>query len=309
MKAINAAMGATEWMQLIVLSILWGGSFFFVEIAVASLPPLTIVVLRVGLAALALHIIAHLAGLGIARGWRIWGAFLGMGILNNVVPFSLIVWGQQYISGGLASILNATTPFFVVLVAHFLTHDEKMRGGKLVGVIVGFSGVALMLGIDTMTGVDASFFALLAVLGAAASYAFAGVFGRYFRRLGVPPLTAATGQVTMSTVLLLPLALIFERPWELPLPNVEVWAAILALAFLSTALAYILYFRLLESAGATNVLLVTFLVPVSAITLGAIFLDERLQPQHLGGMALIAFGLAMIDGRLFQMIRRRIMRH
>ncbi len=294
---IRLQMGATDWALLIALSLLWGGSFFFVEVALAGLPPFTLVWLRVALAALALQLFLSLAGRGPAAGWRVWLAFFGMGLLNNAIPFSLIVWGQTQIASGLAAILNATTPMFTVLVAHAATRDERMTGGRLAGVAIGFAGVAVMLGPDALAGLGDDLLAQLACLGAALSYAVAGVFGRRFKRLGVKPAQTAAGQVTASSLLLLPLVLIVDRPWALALPGADVWAAVIALALASTALAYILYFRILATSGATNLLLVTLLIPVTAILLGVLVLGERLAPVQLAGMALIALGLAAIDGR------------
>jgi len=282
---------------LVILSILWGGSFFFVQVAVTALPPFTIVLLRVGLAAVALHL--YLLATGVRMGFdpRLWGAFLIMGFINNVVPFSLLVWGQTQIASGLASILNATTPLFTVFVAHLVTSDEKMNGGRLAGALTGFAGVIVMIGPDALDGISSNLAAQIACLGAALSYAFAGVFGRRFARMGAAPIQTATGQVTASSILLLPLVLLADQPWTLAMPGLAVWASVVGLALVSTSLAYILYFRLLSTAGATNLLLVTLLVPVSAILLGVTVLGERLEPEHFAGMALIALGLAAIDGR------------
>ena len=292
------AMGAAEWGMVVALSVLWGGSFFLVGVAVDGLPPLTIVALRVMLAALALNLAVLAMGERMPGGGRAWASFLAMGLLNNAVPFSLIAWGQTHIASGLASILNATTPLFTVLVAHALTGDERMSAGRLGGAIVGFAGVAVMIGPDALWGLGADLLAQFAILGAALSYAFAGVFGRRFARIGVEPLMAATGQVTASALVLAPAALAVETPWRLPMPGTEVWAAVAGLALLSTALAYLLYFRVLARAGATNLLVVTFLIPVSAIALGVAVLGERLAPLHFAGMALIGLGLALIDGRM-----------
>jgi len=294
---IRLNMGLRDWGLLIALSVLWGGSFFFVGVAVAGLPPFTIVVLRVGLAALALWAFLRATGRRMPAGLSVWSAFLVMGFLNNAVPFTLIVWGQTQIASGLASILNATTPMFTVIVAHAATRDEKLSAARLAGVAAGFAGVVLMIGPAALGGLGGDVLPQLAVLAAALSYAFAGVFGRRFRAMGIGPVRTAAGQVTASTVLLLPAALIVERPWALPVPGAEVWAAVVALALLSTALAYILYFRILAASGATNLLLVTLLIPVTAILLGALVLGERLEPEHFIGMALIALGLAVLDGR------------
>ncbi|MCK5622213.1 MAG: DMT family transporter, partial [Alphaproteobacteria bacterium] len=262
--------------------------------------------LRVGLAALALHIFLLATGSRMPLDLRLWGAFLVMGFLNNAVPFSLLVWGQTQIASSLASILNAMTPIFTVVVAHFLTSDEKMTGGRLAGVLIGFAGVAVMIGPAALAGLGANLLAQIACLGATLSYAFAGVFGRRFARMGVSPVQTAAGQVTASALILLPLSMMVDRPWTLAMPGMEAMASVVALALLSTAVAYILFFRLLASAGATNIMLVTFLVPVSAILLGVTILGERLEPEHFAGMALIGLGLAAIDGRPARMLARRI---
>lgn len=298
-------MSPVEWGLLIALSLLWGGSFLFNGILVRELPPFTIVTARVALAALALWAIVRLSGHAVPRSREAWFAFFGMGVLNNIIPFSLIVWGQTHIASGLASILNATTPLFAVIVAHVLTEDEKMTGGRLAGVLVGFLGVALMIGPSALGDLGTNVLAQLAVLGGAISYSIAGIFGRRFRSMGLPPLLPAAGQVTASALLMLPVALLVDRPWTLSAPSPEAWAALFGLAFLATALAYVIFFRILATAGATNLMLVTFLIPVSAILLGALVLGEVLAPKHFAGMALIAVGLAAIDGRLLRLVRER----
>ena len=303
--ATNRTMSAREWGMLLGLSVLWGGSFFFTHVALTALPPMTLVVLRVGLAALVLNIATRLLGIGISSEGRVWAAFFGMGLLNNAIPFSLIVWGQTHIASGLAAILNASTPLFTVVAAHLLTSDERMTGKRLAGVLIGFAGVVTMVGPAALRGLGSDILAQVAILCAAVSYAGAGIFGRRFKRMGVPPLATATGQVTASTLVLLPVALVVDRPWTLAIPNVTVWGAILGLALLSTSLAYVLYFRILASAGATNLLLVTFLIPLSAILLGGFVLGEHLAPRHYAGMALIGCGLAAIDGRLLRAGRIR----
>lgn len=292
------SMGGAEWAMLLALSVLWGGSFLFIGVAVRELPTLILVTLRVGLAAVALWALVLLSGRPMPREWAVWAAFLGMGLLNNVVPFTLIVWGQQAIASGLASILNATTPLWTVVVAGLLLADEPPSWRKLAGVAVGLLGVALMIGLDALGGLDAHVPAQAAVLAGALSYAFAGVYGRRFRRLGVDPMVTAAGQVTAATLVVAPVAFFVERPWTLPAPSAATWASVLGLALLSTAVAYVLYFLILARAGATNLLLVTFLIPVFAILLGAAVLGERLSWTHGLGMALIGAGLAAIDGRL-----------
>lgn len=294
---IQKTIAASDWALLGLLSVIWGGSFLFIGVAVRELPPLTIVALRVVLAAFALQIVLPLAGLRLPLDRRAWAAFFGMGLLNNVIPFSLIVWGQSHIASGLASILNATTPLFTVVVAHYFTTDEKLTGSRLGGVLVGFIGVAVMIGAAAVTSLNAHVLAQIAVLGAALSYGFSGVFGRRFKTLGIAPLVAAAGQVTASSCILLPVSLLVDRPWTLPIPSAGAILSLLALALVSTAFAYLIFFRLLARAGATNAGLVTFLIPVSAILFGVLILGESLERRHLGGMALIAAGLMLIDGR------------
>lgn len=303
MKTVNRSMGRVEWLLLIILSILWGGSFFFIGVAVKGLPPFTIVVLRVGLAAIALNLVVLASGLRMPRDKTLLLAFLSMGVLNNVIPFSLIVWGQTHIASGLASILNASTPFFTIIVAHFLTQDEKMSKERLIGVLIGIVGVVFIIGPEALSDIGTNILGQLAVLTAAMSYSFGAVFGRRFQRLGSTPLLTATGQVTASTIILLPLTLIVDQPWRLPMPGWEVWGAILGLALFSTALAYLIFFRILSTAGATNLALVTFLIPVSAILLGTLILGEQLEAKHFAGMAFLGFGLAIIDGRAVGLLR------
>lgn len=295
-------MGAIEWALLLALSVLWSGSFFFAEVALAELPPLTIVLARVGLAALALHLLVHATGAAVPRDRASWSAFAAMGMLNNLIPFSLIVWAQTHISSGLASILNGATPLFTALLAHWLTADERLSWNRLAGILLGFAGVTVMIGAEALAGLGLHVVAALAVVAATVSYAFAGIFGRRFRRQ--PPLVTATGQVTATSIALLPIVVVVDRPWILPAPQPATWGAVVGLALLSTALAYVIFFRILAAAGATNLLLVTLLIPVGAVLLGHTILDEPVRPQHVFGMALIAAGLVAIDGRAATALRQ-----
>lgn len=298
-------MSMQEWAMLAVLSLLWGGSFLFIGILVKVWPPFTIVTARVGLAALALWIIVRASSVPIPKSPKVWLAFLGMGLLNNVIPFCLIVWGQTRIPGGLAAIFNATTPLFGVIIAHFLTNDEKLTVNRLIGVLVGFAGVVVMIGPAVFSGFGGDTLGELAVMLAAVSYAFAGIFGRRFKAMGLPPLLPAAGQVTASTIVLLPVALLLDKPWTLPVPGLETIAALLGLALLSTAVGYVLFFKILATAGATNLMLVTILIPPSAIVLSAIVLGDHVEPRHLAGMVLIGLGLMAIDGRIWRHLRKR----
>jgi len=295
-------MTMQDWGLLVFLSMIWGGAFFFAAVAVRDLPPLTVVLCRVALAATALGLYLRVRRIRPAgRDGRVPVAtFLTMGLLNNVIPFSLLFWAQTEIDSGLASILNATTPIFSVLAAHFLLCDERMGAGRLAGVVLGIAGVVVLVGWDALGQASAATLGMAACLGAACSYGLATVYGRRFRDLGVPHSAVAFGQLAGSTLLMAPVALLVDRPWTLPTPSVTALAAVVALALLSTALAYVIYFRILNSAGAVNISLVTLLIPPSAIMLGAVFLDERLNAHHYAGMALIAAGLLALDGRVFR---------
>lgn len=299
------AMGAREWTMLFALSALWGGSFFFFKVLVEVLPPFTVVLGRVGFAAIGLNLLLLIQRNAMPRDPRLWRAFLLMGLLNNVVPFSLIVFGEMHISSGLASILNATTPIFTVLAAHVLTSNEKLSWSKSIGVLFGFVGVAVLVGPNLLLGGGKNdLIGETACLLAAVSYAFAGIYGRRFK--AIAPLKVATGQITASAVFLLPIVTLVDKPWTLPVPGLQVWLAFAGIAFLSTALAYILYFRILATAGATNLLLVTFLLPASAMALGVVLLGETVTREALTGLAFIGLGLAAIDGRLPRRLYRSV---
>lgn len=288
-------MSGKDWTRLTILSLLWGGSFFFVAIALQGLPTLSVVWGRVGLGAGFLALALWVSGTAFPRGTAVWRALAVMGLLNNAVPFTLFVLAQGRISGGMASILNATTPLWGVLLAHLLT-EEKITIPKAAGLACGFAGVVVMMGGAALGDLWAS----LACLGAAFSYGLAGIWGRRFRSLGVPPLATAFGQVASAAVMLLPIWLLVDQPWSLAVPGLSVIGAVLAIAAFSTALAYLIYFRLLASAGPSNLLLVTFLVPVSACLLGAVFLGEPILARQLAGFGLIAAGLAALDGRVLK---------
>jgi drug/metabolite transporter (DMT)-like permease len=287
-------MAARDWILLVTLSLLWGGSFLFVELALTSLPPLTIVWLRVALAAGLLALVLRV-GRGAWPARAAWSALLVMGCLNNAVPFTLFALAQGQITGALAAVLNATTPLFTVLVAHVSTSDERITPGKALGLALGFAGVVVMM---AGAGFGGSLAAKLACLAAALSYGLAAVWGRRFRRMGVTPLATATGQVMASTLVLLPVWLVVDRPWRLGWPGWEAAGAVLAIAAFSTALAYLIFFRLLARVGATRLALVTFLIPVSAAAMGWAFLGERLAPEQVTGFALIAAGLLALQGSI-----------
>jgi drug/metabolite transporter (DMT)-like permease len=291
-------MSAGDWGQLLLLGLLWGGSFFFARIAVAEIPPLALVLYRVSIAALALHLWLWLRGISLAPVLGRPLAFFGLALLNNVIPFSLIFAGQTEIGAGLASVFYATTPLWTILVANLLTSDEKLSATKLAGVGLGIAGAAIMIGPGLRSGLDGPAWAKLAVIGAAISYAFAVVYAKRFKDL--KPSVVATGQLSAATILILPVVLCLYSPGQMVASSPQIWAAVLVLGVVTTAFAFILYFNLIASAGATNASLVTLLVPFSAVMLGAVFLGERLKPFELGGMILIIASLVVIDGRLFR---------
>ncbi len=292
---MNKVMGLKEWGLIGFLALIWGASFFFVKIAVATMTPLTVVACRVGMAAILLMAFVMITGRKLPGNIRTWGALFALGALNNVIPFSLITWGQTHIDSSLAAILNATTPVFSVILAHFLTKDEPLTKNRLAGVLLGWTGVAVLMGIDSLHGIGMKTVGQAAVLGAALLYSLAAIFGRRFRDLD--PVVVATGMLTGSSFIMIPLAFIIEQPLNLH-PTSVTFAAIFGLAAVSTSLAYIIYFYVLSKAGATNILLVTFLIPVSAIFLGMMVLGETPKWNAFAGMALIFTGLIFIDGRL-----------
>jgi drug/metabolite transporter (DMT)-like permease len=296
-------MTTRVWAWLLSLAVLWGCTYFFAKVALGELAPLSVVFGRVAIAALALNLVLAATVGSLFQRNVPWRTFFAMGLLNNLVPFGLIFWGQTQIASALAAILNATTPLFTLIVAHFLTQDERITPVKLAALVIGISGVAVLMGPAALASGD-GFWGQIACLGAALSYAFAGIYGRRFKAMGIAPLDAAAGQLTASTMLILPIMLIVDRPWLLPsFPSIAVWASLASLALLSTALAYVLYFRILAAAGATNLLLVTFLIPPTAILLGTVFLGEHLLSRHVTGMALIGLSLVAIDGRLLRFLQ------
>ncbi len=299
---IRSQMNRGDWLILGLLAIIWGGAFFFIGVAVRHVPPLTYVCLRLTIAAAAMWIYVRARGESIALPRPVWGSIVLLAILNNALPFALFGWSQTHIASGLASILNATTPIWGVVVAHFLTHDERMNPRKIGGVLLGFAGVATMIGPSLLSNLGGAALAEIACVGASLSYALAAVWARRFRRQGISPLSVTTGQLTAGAAIMLPLSLLVDRPWTHAMPPIGAIGAITALALFCTAFGYVLYFRLIATSGATNALLVTLLVPPVAIVLGSLFLNETLAPQDFMGLGLIALGLAAIDGRLLSFL-------
>jgi drug/metabolite transporter (DMT)-like permease len=305
LQPINHRMGPVEWGLLFALAFLWSWVFFLTKVALGDMPPFTVVALRLGIGAIMLYGVVLFSGAHMPTSLRTWVAFAGMGALNNFLPFCLIAWGQTQIASGLAAILNATTPLFTVLLAHVLTRDERMTPNRLGGVLLGVIGVGVMIGSSALHGLTANVFGQAAILGAAVCYACAGIFGRRLRHL--PPMVAATGQVTAGALLALPLALFVDRPWLHAMPGAVAWTAVASAALFCTALGYALYFRILATAGATNLLLVTLLMPIGAVWLGMAILGEQIHAREFVGMALIGLGLVTIDGRMVARPRPRLL--
>jgi drug/metabolite transporter (DMT)-like permease len=305
---IRLQMNGRDWLILGILAVIWGGAFFFIGVAVRHVPPLTYVWLRLTIAAAAMWGYLFFKGHKLGLPKQVWGSILLLALLNNALPFTLFGWGQTHIASGLASILNATTPIWGVVVAHFLTHDERMTPRKIAGVLLGFGGVATMIGPSLLANLGTGALAQVACVTASLSYALAAVWARRFRRMGVSPLSVTTGQLTAGALMMLPLSILVDQPWTHPFPPLTAWGAIAALALFCTAFGYVLYFRLIETSGATNALLVTLLVPPVAIVLGALFLNETLAVQDFVGLGLIALGLAAIDGRVLNLLRLPVRR-
>jgi drug/metabolite transporter (DMT)-like permease len=280
---------------LLFLASLWGPSFLFMKVAVQEIPPFTLVLGRVGIAALLLYLILRLTGRNLPKLGPIWLRFAVVGFFANALPFVLISWGEIHISSALAAILNGTTPFFTILLAHVFTIDDRLTPVKIVGTMVGFVGLVLLIAPSLWQGVYATTWGLVAVTAATASYGVGIVYTRLKLR-GLPPLVGPTAQVTMATLYILPLSLWLEHPFSLPAPSWPAWASMLGLALLGTALAYVVYYYIIERTSATYVSMVTYLVPIFGVALGIVVLDE--QPGWLAyvGCALILVGVMTVNG-------------
>jgi len=302
MTASTDRIDVRDWSLLALLSVLWGGSFFFNGVVLRELPPFTLVLLRVALAALMLLPLLRAYRLPFPKGLAGWRPFFAVALFNNVLPFSLIVIGQTTIPSGLAAILNATTPLFTVVVMA-AAGEERLIVRRLAGVIVGLTGVAILRGgaFDLGSGQGIG---ILLCLAAAFSYGIAALVARRML-VNSPPLATATFQLMASSLMMAVVAGLAERPWQLPMPGLTTWLAVMGLAALSTALAYIVFFQVLRRSGATNVMLVTLLVPVTAILLGAFVLGEHIALREIVGALVIGSALLLIDGRVLRLFQRR----
>ena len=293
-------MRAKHWLLLIILSVLWGGTFIFVREALTALPPLSVTLARciIGAATLVPIVLALRYPVPVTR--AAWGDFGVMSLLNNVIPFGLIFWGQTMIPSGLAGVMNSTTPLMTLLVARFVA-GETMPKHKVAGLLLGLAGVATLIGPSAFSGDRANALGMLLVIGGTISYGFSGLWGRRFK--DTPPIVTAAAQLVCSTLVLLPLAAFADQFWRLPMPPPNVIGALMALGIVSTALAYILFFKIMAEAGSNNVMLVTLLIPISAVALGAWRFGESLSANQFAGAAIIATSLLLIDGRIFGVTR------
>lgn len=314
----NLTLSSKAWGLMILLWFCWGGSFFYGHIALTAVPPVTMVFCRVFIGFLFLLPILYLWRVQIPRGAKVWRGMAIMAIFNTALPFSLIAFGLTRVSSSLGGILNATVPMWTAALAHFATRDEKLTVPKAVGIVTSLLGVVILIGMkDSMVAPviaghsppEASplwdGFAKLAFVAATACYAISGVYGKRFKTMGVEPIFAATAQLLIASVILLPLMIFIDRPWQLPRPSMAAVASLLALGIIATGLAYILYYRILAMAGATNVALVTYLVPVSATLLGVLVLGESFSGFTMVGIGIIALGLIILDGRVIQGLRQK----
>ena len=293
-------MQTSDWAIIALLSLLWGGAFYFIEIGLRGFPPNTLVFLRMTLAIPPMLIALKIAGNHLPTDAKSWTQLFVLGVINAALPFILFFWGQTKIESGLASVLNATTPLWGVITAHFLTRDEKATPARICGVLLGMAGIIVMVGSEALGGMSGSVLGQIACLLATLCYAFAAVYARSLSQSTMTPLVVATGQVITAAIIMLPVMLIVDQPWQLSTPGLDAWAGALGLAIPSTAIAYIFYFRLIDRAGASNAMLVAFIMPVVAIILGVFALGESLQPRQIAGTALIICGLLAIDGRVFR---------
>jgi drug/metabolite transporter (DMT)-like permease len=294
----NPKLDATGWGLIGILSILWGGAFFLIEVGLRSYSPFMLVFMRLALAVPPMWIVMRLSGNLLPSDLKSWRLLMVVGLLNCALPFMLFFWGQQYLDSGYASILNATTPLWGVVTAHFMTQDEKATPARIIGVLVGMAGIIIMVGPDAVKGLSNNLLAQIACILSTLFYSFAAIYGRRLSQTAMTPMVVATGQTMMAALFMLPVILIMEQPWHMPMPRLDSTIAGIVLALFSTALAYILYFRLIDRSGASNALLVGFIMPVLAIILGVAFLGEHLQGGQIGGAVLIAIGLVILDGRL-----------
>jgi drug/metabolite transporter (DMT)-like permease len=295
-------LGAMEWGLIALQSMLWGSSYFFIEVAQPELPVLTLAALRTIPAVATLLLVVLSMGYRLPATLAEWRLFIGFSVFNTVLPFLLIIWGQARATGGMAAILNATAPLFGIVLGHLLTHDEKLSWAKVAGVLVGIAGVGILVGWDVVAGDTADLTARLALIAAPLCYVLANIYVR--RRLGhYPPFVIAVMQMVGAMLVAIPLALAVDRPWSLAAPSLAALGATVAMGVLGSGLAPLCHFTVLRRAGATNASLVTLIMPLTPILLGGVFLGEQLSARDAAGALVIAAALVIIDGRVLRLLR------
>jgi drug/metabolite transporter (DMT)-like permease len=296
-------LDATSWAMIGMMSLLWGSAFLLIEIGLRTIAPMTLVFLRMGIAAPFMLLALYMLQERLPTDRASWQQLIILGALNAAFPFILFFWGQQYLDSGYASILNATTPLWGVVVAHFLTDDEKATPARIAGVLLGLAGIIVMVGPEAMAGLTQNLLAQIACLVSTLFYGCAAIYGRKLGKSGMAPMVVATGQVITAALIMLPVMLWIDQPWQRPVPSTESLLAATGLAIPATAIAYLFYFKTIDRAGATNAMLVAFIMPVIAVMLGIAFLGEVLTGGQIVGASLIAAGLVAIDGRLLARFR------
>jgi drug/metabolite transporter (DMT)-like permease len=277
---------------LLGLGLLWGTSYLFIKVTVATVPPLTLVAGRLSISAAIMWAVLRVLGYSMPHDWRQWGPFAVMGLFNGILPYTLITWGEQYIPSGLASLLQSTMPIFTVILVALLSSDERITLPKVLGVAVGFAGVGFLMLPDLRQGLHTNLLGQLAVVVSSLCYATAGLFARS-RLRDQSPFVATTGQLTMGALFALPLSLVVDRPFHLALswPEIASW---LGLCILGTVVAYCLYYLLIARTSATFVSTVTYIIPLSGLALGAVILGESLSVTVLGSLGLILLGVLLV---------------
>ncbi len=306
-RAAHRPMTLVEWTLLLLVASFWGGSYFFTGVAVKELPVFSIVMSRYAIAGPLLLLLIYWRGERFPWHRDIIGIGLFLATFNQLIPFSLIAWGQGHIPSAVASILNAAGPIVTLVMAHYLTHDDRMNRRRAAGVVIGFAGMGIMIGAAAMQALNVSILAQLACVLATLSYAFGSITARKFTRR-IKPTEMVAAQSVVAGIMLLPVLLAVDRPWTLPIPSVGTWLSLLGLGVLSSTVGHLIFFRLLATAGATNISLVSYFMPVSAILLGVVFLGDVLESRHVAGMCIIAFGLAVMDGRPYATLQRWLSR-
>ena len=296
-----------NFLWLLLLAALWGPSFLFIKVAVEDIPPLTLVVGRVGIAAVLLYLLLRFQGRTLPKFGPTWKHFAIMAFFQNAFPFALFNWGELHIDSALAAILNGTTPLFTIILAHFFVADDRITGSKVVGILLGFGGLMMLIAPSLVGGVQATTWGLLAIALASASYGIAIVYSRLNLR-GQPPLVAPTAQLGLAALYMLPLSLLIEQPYRLPAPALSSLGALLALAVFGTAVAFVVFYHIINRVSATYTSMVTYLVPIVGVFLGIVVLSEQLHWSAYAGCALILIGVMIVNGlfdKPFKRLRRR----